>query len=99
MWAEQSSPRSELSAVESPIIADTPVVAQPPLLLKSMRTDASARGAMTQSGMMMANRPQTWRMRTAPSMSGSLDARTVLKIMEKLMTAIVRSVPCHLSKT
>lgn len=59
MWTEQSKPMSELRGVMRPIIADTPVVGQPPLLLNVKRTsEALARGAMIQSGMMMAKRPQ-----------------------------------------
>lgn len=76
-----------------PIIADTPVVDQPPLLLNSSKICGCARGAITHKGMMMAKKPAKWRIRTVPSTSGSREANTVLKAIEKAMAAIVRSVP------
>lgn len=50
-------------------------------------------------GMMTAKRPVIWMMRTMPSIKGSLVANDVLKMMEKAMTAIASSVPCHASYT
>lgn len=42
-----------------PIIDESPVLDQPPKLVNSSRTsDALARGAMTQSGMMIAKKPK-----------------------------------------
>lgn len=82
-----------------PIIADTPVLDQPPLLLNSSKTCGCARGAITHKGMMMAKKPAKWRIRTVPSISGSRAANTVLKAIEKAMAAIVRSVPCQFFHT
>lgn len=51
-----------------PIIADRPVVGHPPLFVKFKRASlALDRGAITQSGMMMAKKPRTCRIRTRPS--------------------------------
>jgi hypothetical protein len=52
-----------------PIIADRPVVGHPPLLVKVRRASwAFDRGAMIQSGMMMAKKPRICRIRTMPSL-------------------------------
>ena len=95
------------------IIDESPVLDQPPKLVNSSRTsDAFACGAMIQSGMMIAKKPEMWRISTIPSessqlnltdngianlpMSGSRDANAVLKMIEKKMIAIANKVPCHL---
>lgn len=95
-----------------PTIAERPVLDQPPLLVNSSRaTSAFARGAMTQSGIIIAKQPKMWRIKIIPSekvqlnqkrkmlnlpISGSRDARAVLKIMQKKMVAIASKVPCNL---
>ena len=100
MWTEQSYPMSTLMGVVKPIIADSPVVGQPPLLVNSSKVvRASARGPIIQRGMMMAKKPAKWRIRTMPSMRGSCTANTVLKMIENEMAAIDRSVPCRLCHT
>lgn len=91
---------STLKGVVKPIIADRPVLDQPPSLLNSSKAVcAFARGAITQRGIMMAKKPAKWRMRTMPSTRGSCTANAVLKMMENEMAAIVRSVPCQLCHT
>lgn len=100
MWTEQSYPMSTLKGVVKPIIADRPVLGQPPLLLNSSKaTCGFARGAITQRGIMIAKKPVKWRIRTMPSTRGSRTANTVLKMIENEMVAIVRSVPCQLCHT
>lgn len=84
---------STLKGPCKPTIADKPLVAQPPLLVNSTMTLACARGAITQRGMAMTKKPAKWRIKTTPSINGSREANTVLKRIEKQMTATVRSVP------
>ena len=90
---------STLKGVVKPIIADRPVLDQPPKLVNTNKASyVLARGAITQRGMMMANRPAKWRISTVPSIRGSFTANTVLKRIEKVMAAIIKSVPyqaCH----
>ena len=91
---EQSYPTITLKGVVRPIIADNPTVGQPPLFWKTSKVScAGARGPKTQSGIMMANRPQKCINKTTASMRGSLGAKTVLKAIENTMTAIVKRVP------
>ena len=85
---------STLNGVVNPIMQDKPVLDQPPKLVNSSKVVcASARGAITQSGMMIAKKPAKCRIRTMPSISGSCTANAVLKTMEKTMAAIARRVP------
>lgn len=96
MCTEQSYPSKALKGEASPIIADNPVVGQPPLFVKVKRTSyALPRGAKTHRGMIIAKRPVMWMMRTIPSINGNFVANDVLKIMEKLMAAMAKSVPCQ----
>ena len=100
MWTEQSYPMSTLKGVVKPIIADRPVLGQPPLLLNSIKAAYGlARGAIIQRGIMIAKMPAKWRTRTMPSIRGSWKANTVLKAIENEMAAIVRRVPCQLCHT
>ena len=99
MWTEQSNPIITLSGVVKPIIADKPVLDQPPKFVKTSKAScALSRGAMTQRGIMMAAHPAKCRIRTAPSTKGSCGAKNVLKAMENTMAAMDRRVPwyaCH----
>ena len=100
MCTEQSYPINTFSGVTNPIIAESPVVGQPPLFWKSSSaTCAGARGAITQSGTMMAKMPHRCKTSTMPSMRGSRTARKVLNMIEDEMTAIVSRVACHLCGT
>jgi hypothetical protein len=55
---EQSYPSKQLNGEERPIMADKPVLGQPPLLVKVRRTSyAFPRGARTHRGIMTAKRP------------------------------------------
>ena len=79
---------------------ERPVVGHPPLLRNLVKaSSALLRGAMIQSGMMMANKPRTWTIRRIPSTIGSFLARYVLKITAHEINAMMSSVVCHLSKT
>lgn len=58
MCTEQSYPSRELNGEARPIIADKPVVGQPPLFVNVRRVScAFPRGAITHSGIMTAKRP------------------------------------------
>jgi hypothetical protein len=96
MCTAQSNPNIEMIGVSNPIITDTPVLLHPPLLENSVKTAfALLRGARTQSGIIMAKRPKTWRTKTRPSTKGSFLARKVLKRIEKVEMAITSMVPCQ----
>jgi hypothetical protein len=58
---------------------------------------ALLRGPKTHMVMKIAKKPKMCKTRTVPSTRGSLRARRVLKMMEKLATATMKSVPCHCS--
>ncbi len=58
MCTEQSYPSKALNGVLRPIMADKPVLGQPPLFVNVRRTScAFPRGAKTHRGMMTAKRP------------------------------------------
>lgn len=66
------------------------------MLVKVKRISrAFARGPRTHIGIITTKRPVMWIIRTMPSIKGSLVAKEVLKIIEKLITAIAKSVPCQ----
>ena len=100
IWTEQSKPIMAVIVVERPTKVAVPALFHPPALLNSRNTEcAEARGAITHSGIMMANRPTTWMIKIKPSIMGSLLARKVLKRMEKVVIAMTRRVPCQRSNT
>lgn len=100
MCTEQSYPIKTFRGVTKPMTADSPVVGQPPLLTNdSSAVCGDARGAMTHNGTMMAKMPQRCKIKMTPSIRGSFTASSVLKKMAEAMTAIVRSVACHLCGT
>ena len=73
MCTEQSYPTSTAIGASKPIIDDSPVVGQPPRLVNVSRaSEALARGAMTQSGMIMAKKPRICRIKTIPSEQSQL---------------------------
>jgi hypothetical protein len=89
-----SNHKREISSALSPTLKDTPLVGQPPLLVNSAKTAFKfCRGAITQSGTMMANNPTTWRMSIIHSTKGSLLARKVLKKTVEIPTPITINVP------
>lgn len=78
-------------------MADMPIEDQPPLLLKVKSASCPlARGERTHNGMIMANNPMTWMVKTMPSTAGSFFAKKVLKMMQKAAIAQASKVPCHL---
>ena len=84
IWTEQSYPMRAVMGVVRPIIAESPVEGQPPLLEKfKMTFSGCARGASTQSGINTAQKPARWRMSTHPSTNGRRTAKTVLNTIAK----------------
>lgn len=96
MWVALSGPMKEKTGDSIPTKQLKPCELHPPPLLKVVKTSlAGETSAKTQSTIRMAKKPQICRTRTIPSRSGSLDARNVLKMIEKLSTAQTMSVPCQ----
>ena len=91
---------AEPIAVSDPITQAPPTEDQPPKFSKSVKTVfAGTFGARTQSGIKIAKKPKMCKNRIIDSKSGRCLAPTVLKIREKITTAMVISVPCHLVGT
>lgn len=96
MCVALSGPMKENTGDRIPTRQLSPCELQPPPLLKEVKTSlAGETSANTQSTMRMAKKPQMCRTRTTPSRRGSLEARKVLKMIEKVKTAQTISVPCQ----
>ena len=96
MCVAGSEPSRETVGLMIPTRQASPVLPQPPASVNCVKTsEVVERGAKTQSGIMMAKKPRTWRMRTRPSTNGNRLARSVLKISHIMTTAILSKVPCH----
>ena len=96
IWTEQSYPMRAVNGAVSPIIADRPVVGQPPLLVNvSKAVFAVARGAITQRGMTTARNPAKCSIKTQPSIKGSLTASKVLKKIANKIAPMVSNVACQ----
>ena len=84
------------SAVSKPIMKDVPVVDHPPPLVTSSRAVlASFFGAITSSGMMMANNPTTCRIKMGISAIGRIFDKKTLTPIAIATAAITSRVPCH----
>lgn len=96
MCTAQSYPISAVIVVENPTSVAVPALFQSPPLLNSVNTSfALRRGPRTHSGIMIANRPHTCRIRINTSTNGSRLARNVLNMIENKVMAITSRVPCH----
>jgi hypothetical protein len=96
MCVAASEPSREKMGASWPTRHERPMLPHPALSWNEPKTSlAELRGPRTQIVIKMAKKPKRWRTRTVPSTRGSLRARSVLKMMEKLATAMMRSVPCH----
>ena len=84
--------------VRRPIIEERPVVGHPPPFEKVKRALVAVDfGERIHNGRIMANSPIMWMTRTTASITGSLLAKTVLKITQNKVTAQTSRVPCHRS--
>lgn len=96
MCTAQSKPIIEDSAVSRPIMKLVPVVDHPPPLVTSSRAVlASFLGAMTRSGMMMANNPTTCKIKMGISANGRIFDKKTLTLIAIATAAITSKVPCQ----
>lgn len=100
MCTAQSKPIKDTIGLSKPTIKAVPSEFQPPAFVNCVKTSrAFAVGASTHRVTTIAKRPSTCRTSKSPSTMGSLLAKTVLKMMAKVATAMTSSVPCQLWAT
>lgn len=94
-----SAPRSGATLATIPIKAERPWLFHPGSE-KVVHTSADgARSDVTQRVTRMAKKPNTCRKSTLPSTRCNCCAKSVLNTTANTRTAMIRSVPCHLSYT
>lgn len=99
IWTAESAPSKVYTGVSNPTMKESPSDDHPPRLVNVPKTsEAEARGDSIQMGMMTAKKPTMWMIRIMPSTNSSRWARKELKLTQKAVVAMIKSVPCHRSE-